>query len=48
MWLKEEEENPTPSPPPRPQFEPRVRKLYMLGIQGILATKGSLFELKSG
>ena len=25
MWLKEEEEN-----PPVPQFEPRVRKLFML------------------
>ena len=25
MWLKEEEENPPP-----PEFEPRVRKLFML------------------
>ena len=29
IWLKEEEENP---PPPVPQFEPRVRKLFMLDI----------------
>ena len=28
IWLKEEEEN----PPPVPQFEPRVRKLFMLDI----------------
>ena len=28
IWLKEEEENPTPAP----QFEPRVRKLFMLDI----------------
>ena len=35
IWLKEEEENPTPHPPPPspvPQFEPRVRKLFMLDI----------------
>ena len=31
--LKEEEENLTPPPPPPvPQFEPRVRKLFMLDI----------------
>ena len=32
MWLKEEEENPPPPPRRVPQFEPRIRKLFMLDI----------------
>ena len=44
MWLKEEEkENPPPHPPPPvAQFEPRVRKLFMLDIAFTFTTVNPL------